>query len=253
MASLWFLRPRPWSSRAPPLRDVEVTRQLRVTDVLGGVRDAVDEPVADSPPRPGPFSEGRLALLVEPAFEPGERVVDPATYFGRARGKVAGSARRNEFRVAIAHDRLLGGFSDDVLLRRCDGVGHKHKERVRAGNRWPPVDGLVIEIGDGFEEAIELVGEANAERFDFRGSHQRTRLTTKSAASRRASRSGRAGRRSSARRAASWKASARCRARSGPLDPRISASSARMSPSVFAGARMRASSSPPLPSRSSTA
>src|SRR5438309_9976666 len=131
------------------------------------MRDAVDEPVADSPARPRPLSHGRLALLVEPALEPGERVVDSTPYFRRTRGKVAGSARRRELRVAIAHDRLSCGLPDDVLLRRCEGVGHKNQERVRAGNRWLPVDGLVIEIGDRFEEPIELVCEADAERFDL--------------------------------------------------------------------------------------
>src|SRR5882762_11274652 len=106
MASPSFLRPRPWSSCAPPPRVVEVTRQLRVTDVLGRMRNAVDEPIADSPARPGPLSNRRLALLVEPALEPGERVADSTPYFGCTRGKVAGSSCRRELRVAIAQDRL---------------------------------------------------------------------------------------------------------------------------------------------------
>src|SRR2546429_4346359 len=192
-----------------------------MTDMLGGVRDAVDEPVADRPACSWPPAERRLALLVEPTIEANDCLIDASTNFGCAGGQVRRPAFRSELRIAIAHHGLSSGLSDDMLLCRSERVGHEDEERVSAWGRRLPVDSLVVEIGDRLEQTIELVVEADAEGLDLARAH-RTRLTTKSAASRRASRSGRSGSRSSARNAASWNASARWRARSGPLDPRIS-------------------------------
>src|SRR5438067_6322681 len=98
------------------MRDVEIARHLRMTDMLGCVRDAVDEPVTDRPAFSWPPAERRLTLFVEPTLEADERVIDSAMHFGSAGGQVRRPAFRSELRTAIAHHGLSSGLSDDILL-----------------------------------------------------------------------------------------------------------------------------------------
>src|SRR5881296_1913915 len=101
-ASLSCPRPRASPSCAPPLRDVEIACELRVTNVLGGVRDAVHEPVPHCPARRRPPTEGRLTLFVESAVEARERLRDPAAHLACAGREMNGGAFRDELRVAVA-------------------------------------------------------------------------------------------------------------------------------------------------------